>query len=65
MNTPANMHEVNKDEFYAVIGPQDVHPATANPDCTIWETPTRQVVGWSYPGWRNPGEPKRYALPNR
>ena len=44
------MREVTKAEFFATIGPQNVHPR-AERDVTYWETPTRQLVGKSTPGY--------------
>lgn len=60
--TPAGMRRVSKDEFYAFMGPQDVHPSTLNPQFTVWELRNREVIGRSYPGWKNPGEPKAYFI---
>lgn len=53
---------VTKDEFYAAIGPLDVHPSMLSPDFDSWELRDRTVIGRSYPGWRNPGEPHVYML---
>lgn len=65
LSTPAGFKEVTKAEFFAVIGPQDVNPTVQNPAFTTWETRSREVVGWSYPGWKNsgnPNTPKMWAL---
>ena len=55
------MREVTMDEFYATVGPMNVHPRV-EPEYTIWETPNRTVVGRSLPGYRNPGDPKLYFV---
>ena len=56
--------EVTKDEFFAAIGPKDVHPSTEKADVTLWrlQDTTRKVIGRSFPGWKNPSEPTRYEL---
>lgn len=63
MDVPDGMREVSKDEFYAAMGPLDVHPSVANPEYTVWELRDRTVVGRSYPGWRRPCGERRYFLP--
>ena len=55
------MREVTKEEFFAKVGPMNVHPRPLDGHSS-WETPDRVVVGLSYPGWRNPGDPTRYFL---
>lgn len=62
MNVPTTATEVTKDEFYAAMGPRDVHPSVREPDVTIWELRNRDVVGYSLPGWKNPGDPSRFFL---
>jgi hypothetical protein len=47
------MKPVNKDQFFARIGPLDVHPSHANPNFTEWKNRAGQVIGRSLPGWRN------------
>jgi hypothetical protein len=59
------MTVVSAEEFFALLkaDPRDIMPRHAYPDYTTWEDQrTRQVVGRSLPGWRNPGEPKVYML---
>ena len=56
------MREVTKAEFFAAMR-RDVHPNHGNPEVTVWETRSRDVVGKSLPGWKNPGGPRRYFLP--
>ncbi len=59
---PSGMNEVTQDEFFAVIGPRDIVPRNER-TFTVWETRSRERVGWSAPGWANPGEhPSVYAL---
>lgn len=43
------MRQVTQEEFYATIGPRDVHPhiVTPWPFVSIWRTPTREVLGRS------------------
>lgn len=55
---------VTKEEFFAAIGLTNVHPSHNHEDYTLWETPDRRVVGKSLPGWKNPGDPKVWMLPD-
>lgn len=59
----ADMVEVTHEEFFARVGPLDVHPRNHETQRTHWETPERVVRGISFPGWKNPGDPKAYYLP--
>lgn len=62
---PAGMVEVTWDEFYSRLkaDPRDIMPTVNNPLYTSWEdTRTREVWGWSYPGWKNAGEEKIFAV---
>lgn len=64
---PEGMRLVPRDEFFAALfaDKRDIMPTTRDPDQTWWETKTRQVWGWSSPGWKtsgNPNTPKAYAL---
>lgn len=69
---PAGMVEVTETEFFAFIrGPwntdnRDVMPSHENRRFTEWATTKggpRQVVGWRFPGWSNPGDkPEIWAL---
>ncbi len=62
---PANMREVTKDEFFATLkaDPRDIMPSHDNPTFTEWRVvATRAMWGWSYPGWKNVGEIKRWAV---
>jgi len=66
MNTtiPAGMIQVDKGEFFARLeaDKRDIMPNHAHPDSTTWETTSREVWGWTLPGWKNPGDPKVYAV---
>lgn len=65
-STPADMVEVSYEEFFAVMNPLDVHPSLSHSDAySVWELRDRTVVGRSYPGWKNPGDPKHYFLAKR
>lgn len=64
IEAPAGMVRVTQMEFFAAIAAdsRDIMPTTMNPNFSSWETRNRAVVGRSYPGWRNPGDPKGYFL---
>lgn len=56
------MVEVSEEEFFAFMGPRDVHPRPL-PDKSIWETPSRQVLGYSMPGYKGAtGQKKVYMI---
>lgn len=57
---PPGMRRVTQDEFFAALraDKRDIMPSHQHPLFTTWETTSRQVWGWSYPGWKNAGEPK-------
>ena len=59
-----SFREVTQDQFFAFLkaDPRDIMPNHANPYETLWETPQRTVIGKSYPGWKNPGDPKVWKL---
>ena len=59
---PSGFVTVNKEQFFSVIGPLDVSPCNGHREYTVWETRSRHQIGWSAPGWANPGAPKVYAL---
>jgi hypothetical protein len=64
-SVPSNMVAVSAEEFFARLkaDQRDIMPSLeASPCYTNWETRNREVWGWSYPGWKNPGEPKIYAV---
>jgi hypothetical protein len=64
VTVPAGFVEVPHEEFFRLLyaDPRDIMPSIREPTCTTWETKERVVWGWSYPGWRNPGEPGVYAV---
>ncbi|MAM39013.1 MAG: hypothetical protein CL949_11070 [Erythrobacter sp.] len=55
---------VSKDEFFAVMGPLDVHPNNER-DITHWRLRDRTLVGQSEPGWMPDGKPNRYFIIER
>lgn len=62
---PEGMVVVTEDEFFRLLQDdgRDIMPSTENPHNTLWrETRTRELWGWSIPGWRNPGRPKVWAV---
>ncbi len=63
---PSGMKLVSQDEFFKALcaDPRDIMPSHQEPLFTTWETKSRQVWGWSYPGWRNVGAPKLWAIQN-
>lgn len=52
--------EVTKDQFFACIGSRNVHPRE-EPNVSIWETPQRQVLGRTTPGYLGIGR-KQYLV---
>lgn len=46
---------ISQSEFYASIGRLNVHPRSER-DLTYWETPDRQILGHSRPGYVGAGE---------
>lgn len=51
---------VTKQKFYATVGQMNVMPRSER-DRTFWETPARQIVGISTPGYLCEGA-ETYAL---
>lgn len=58
------MTVVTEKEFYGRLyaDPRDIMPHHSHPTFTQWETKHRELWGWSAPGWKNPGDPKVYAV---
>ncbi len=56
--------EVSRDSFFEFLkrDPRDIMPSLTDPSYSNWETKGREVVGRTYPGWRNPGDEKKYLL---
>lgn len=50
-----NLRRVSKEEFYATVGQLNVHPR-AERDASYWETPNRELMGKSTPGYMCRGE---------
>ncbi|CAJ0779017.1 hypothetical protein LMG7141_00829 [Ralstonia condita] len=51
---PHGFKRVTKDEFFAALyaDPRDIMPL-AKPNFSTWETKTREVWGWTAPGYSN------------
>lgn len=64
---PEGFTEVSREEFYEALkaDPRDIMPKLNSPEYTDWETVDRQRWGWSYPGWKNIGEPSIYAIKSK
>lgn len=54
------MREVSRDQFFATVGPMNVHPRSEK-EATYWETPSRQLIGRTEPGYLPHGA-ERYFL---
>ncbi len=54
------MREVSRDQFFATVGQMNVHPRVEK-DASYWETPSRQLMGRTEPGYMG-GGPKRYFV---
>lgn len=52
--------EVSRDDFYRAVGPLNVHPR-AEREASYWETPNRDLIGKSTPGYLCAGH-KAYLL---
>lgn len=66
MEIPKGFKQVTKDQFYQSLSAdkRDIMPKHDEPESTSWIVQaSRQVWGWSYPGWKNPGAtPRLYAI---
>jgi len=63
------MKEVSKKEFFEFINSRssdDPMPSSMDPNVTNWKNlkgPNRgKVVAKSFPGWKNPRQPKKYEI---
>lgn len=59
------MVEVTKEEFFAFLKSdnRDIMPTTELPYKTLWrDQRTREIVGESTPGWKNPRDAIAYKL---
>ncbi len=54
------MREVTKDQFFATVGQMNVNPRSEK-TASYWETPSRQLMGRTEPGYICEG-PKRYFI---
>lgn len=43
---------VTKGEFFAYVGPRDIHPR-AERNCSVWQTREQVMVGKTTPGYAN------------
>lgn len=57
----ANFAQVTKAQFFAVVGPMDVHPRPERAHSEWEHRPSRAMVGKTTPGYMGVGEPT-YAL---
>jgi hypothetical protein len=48
------MMVVSEEEFYAFMGQRNVHPRS-EPNFSAWETPSRELLGISRPGYKCEG----------
>lgn len=46
---------ISEEAFFAIMGPRDVDPRPER-DVTYWETPNRELLGISTPGYMAVGE---------
>lgn len=53
--------EVGFEEFFNKVGPLDVVTSPHEHHCE-WRTRNRRLIGKSYPGYKEPGDPKKYEL---
>lgn len=53
MNAP-DLVPVTQAQFFAYMGPRDVHPCNEDRLYTNWRTPARVLLGRSTPGWASP-----------
>lgn len=63
-DVPAGMIEVFEPDFYGRMKAdgRDIMPRSSRED-TTWEVvASREVWGWSVPGWSNPGAERKYAV---
>lgn len=58
------MREVTKEEFFATVGQMNVHPRPEKMK-TYWETPERQLMGVSTPGYKCEDENGRHTTEKR
>lgn len=64
-SVPAGMVPVTREEFFDLLkaDKRDIMPRNSAETFTSWEVAhTREVWGWSTPGWKYPGDPHRYAI---
>ena len=62
---PAGMVAVSQKEFFSQLyaDKRDIMPSLEHPTYTLWKSVHPQdIFGWSFPGWKYPGQPKQYAV---
>lgn len=64
IKAPEGMVAVSQDVFFSYVGPRDIVISNNSPSYGVWETRSRQTVGQTYPGWKNPRDEKAYFLTN-
>jgi hypothetical protein len=59
-----DMTEVTAEQFFQFLrdDPRDIMPELTAPDYSNWKTRNGGVVARTYPGWRNPGDARRYLV---
>ena len=65
---PQGWQEVTEQQFYAALKAdrRDIMPSVKYPFVTIWAPQHGHgEFGRSWPGWKNPGDPEKYALAPR
>jgi len=64
---PAGFKFVSEAEFFEAVNKaaaDDPMPSVERPEVTVWNFQRfrRDVFGYSWPGWKNPGEREAYAI---
>jgi len=59
-HTTGSLVVVTKEEFFAYVGPRDIRPR-AEREYSAWETPSRELIGKTTPGYANTWSPDGFA----
>jgi len=59
-HTTGSLVVVTKEEFFAYVGPRDIRPR-AEREYSAWETPSRELIGKTTPGYANTWSPGGFA----
>lgn len=65
IQTPDGMKEVSKDKFFEALkaDKRDIMPsASESPNYSVWSDKSRNVWGYSYPGWKYPRDEQAYFI---